>query len=30
MQANEEKEELVSNLNSYEMQIEKIVHENSL
>ena len=30
MQENEEKAELVSKLNSYQMQIEKIVHENSL
>ena len=30
MQANEEKAKLFSKLNSYQMQTEKIVHENSL
>ena len=30
MQANEEKAELVTKLNSYKMHIEKIVQENSL
>ena len=30
MQANEEKAELVTKLNSYKMHIENIMHENSL
>ena len=30
MQPNEEKAELVAKLNSYQMQIEKILHENIL